>query len=113
MDYTQTLNYFEPETYIEDLMKDIGFGNVPEDEKKQIHDGLNEQITQIILNSTSLYVEPEQIDETLASYGNLKDLGKFIEKLIEASPDAQMAIIEALDKFYAETIESYEYFKSM
>ncbi len=113
MNNSQTLNYFEPDVYINDLMNDIGFADATEQEKEQMYKGLNEQVTHLVLNSISLYVEPEQIDETIVNHGDLKDLGKFIEKLVEISPEAQMAIIEALDNFYTETIETYEQFKSM
>ena len=105
--------YFDPETYISSLMNDIGFGDATEVEKDQMHKGLSEQITHLILNAISLYVEPEQIDEALIRHGDLKDLGKFIEKLVEISPEAQIAIAETLDNFYEETVKTYEEFKSM
>lgn len=110
---TPLTTYFDPDAYIESLMKDIGFGDASSEEKEQMYKGLNEQITHLILNAISLYVEPEQIDEALMKHGDLKDLGEFIEKLVETSPEAQMAIVEALDSFYAETVETYEEFKSM
>lgn len=110
---TELTTYFDPDAYIESLMKDIGFSGASEEEREQMYKGLNEQITHLVLNAISLYVEPEQIDEALINHGDLKDLSKFIEKLVETSPEAQIAIAEALDNFYTETVETYEQFKGM
>ena len=103
--------YFDPDAYIESLMKDLGFDKAPKEEQDQMYKELNEQITHLVTNAVSLYVEPEQIDETLINYEDLKDVGEFIEKLVEISPEAQVAIIEALERFYDETVETYEHFK--
>jgi hypothetical protein len=108
-----SVNYFNPDTYIASLMSDIGFDDAKEEEKSRMRKGLSEQISHLILNAISLYVEPEQIDEALITNGDLHDLGKFIEKLVEISPEAQYAIIEALDRFYQETVETYEEFNRM
>ena len=107
------INVFSPNAYIESLMRDIGFDEAPEEQKNQIAEALNEQIMHLILNAISLYVEPEQIDETLINHGDLEDLAEFIEKLVEISPEAQFAIIEALDRFYLDTVETYNAFKKM
>lgn len=107
----QTTPYFVPDIYIKTLMEDIGFGDASEAEKDQMYKGLSEQVTHLILNAISLYVEPEEIDEALINHGDLENLADFIEKLVDISPEAQMAIIEALDRFYAETVETYEQFK--
>ena len=103
--------YFDPDAYIESIMKDMGFDEASKELQDQMYKELNEQVSHLILNSISLYVEPEQIDETLVNYGDLKSLAEFIKKLAEISPEAQMAIAEALERFYAETIETYEHFE--
>jgi len=108
-----SVNYFDPDAYIDSLMEDIGFGDATEAEKDQMYKGLSDQITDLVLNSISLYVEPEQIDEALIRNADLKELGKFVEKLVEISPEAQFAIIEALDRFYQETVDTYEEFSKM
>jgi hypothetical protein len=108
-----SVNYFEPDAYINSLMDDIGFGDASESEREQMYNGLNEQVTHLVLNAISLYVEPEQIDEALIRNADLKDLSVFIEKLVEISPEAQFAIIEALDRFYLDTVETYEEFNKM
>lgn len=110
---TQLKTYFEPEVYIDSLMKDIGFENAAQKQKEQMRAGLNEQISHLIINAISLYVEPEHVETALIKHGNLTDLGQFIAKLVEISPSAQMAIVEALDNFYTETVEAHEYFKQM
>ena len=106
-----TINVFKPDAYIAALMEDIGFKNAPENERAQMAEALSEQVNYLILNSISMYVEPEQIDETLINHGDLEDLAEFIEKLVEISPEAQYAIIEALDRFYMETVETHQRFK--
>ncbi|MBU1017722.1 hypothetical protein KKA33_01700 [Patescibacteria group bacterium] len=107
-----TINVFEPGAYLESLMEDIGFKDASENERAQMSEALSEQVNYLILNAITLYVEPEQIDETLINSGDLEDLATFIEKLVEISPEAQYAIIEALDRFYTETVETYDSFKN-
>jgi len=108
-----SVNYFDPDAYIDSLMEDIGFGDASASERAQMYKGLNEQVTDLVLNAISLYVEPEQIDEALIRNADLKELGQFVEKLVEISPEAQYAIIEALDRFYQETVDTYEEFNKM
>lgn len=110
---TELKTYFEPKVFVDSLMKDIGFENAGEKQQEEMRKGLNEQISHLIVNAISLYVEPEQMDEAITKHGDLEDLSKFIEKLVEISPEAQMAIVEALDNFYTETVETYEHFKQM
>lgn len=102
--------YFEPTAYINSLMEEIGFGNANENEKEAMQKGLEEQLSYLITNAISLYVEPEQMDEAILHYADLKDMGDFIEKLVEISPEAQLAIMETLDNFYEETVETYKEF---
>ncbi len=108
-----TINVFKPDAYIAALMEDIGFKNAPENEKAQMAEALSEQVNYLILNAITMYVEPEQIDETLINSSDLEDLAVFIENLVEISPESQYAIIEALDRFYTETVETYSSFKSL
>ena len=110
---SSTTTYFNPDVYIDTLMEDIGFKDASEEEAKQMRDGLSEQLTHLILNAISLYVEPDQIDEALVQYGDLDDLAKFIQKLVETSPEAQLAIVEALDNFYNEMVETYQHFQEV
>ena len=110
---TLSVNYFEPDTYINSLMDDIGFGEATDEQRDQMYKGLSDQVTHLILNAISLYVEPEDLDEGLIRNADLKDLSKFIEDLVETSPEAQYAIIEALDRFYQETVETYEEFSRL
>ncbi|GAF71126.1 unnamed protein product [marine sediment metagenome] len=109
---TTPATYFDPNAYITSLMEDIGFSDASGEEKEQMYKGLSEQTSHLILNAVSLYVEPEQIDEALVQHGDLNNLAEFIKKLVEISPEAQLAILEALDGFYAEIVETYEHFKT-
>lgn len=103
--------YFAPDKYINSLMKDIGFENAQEKEKDEMYKALSKQITNLITNAISLHTEPEQLEEALIRFGDLKDMGKFIEELVAISPEAQIAVTKALEEFYTETVETYEQFK--
>ncbi|MCK5613651.1 hypothetical protein KAR91_67925 [Candidatus Pacearchaeota archaeon] len=107
---TFTETYFEPTIYIDSLMEEIGFKNTKESEKEAMREGLEKQLSYLITNAISLCVEPEQMDETILNYGNLEDIGEFIENLVAISPEAQLAIMETLDNFYEETVETYKEF---
>ena len=71
---------------------------------------MEKRINHLVINAISLYVEPDVIDETLIQHGDLEDISEFVQKLAQKSPLTQMAIIEALDNFYEETVEAYKSF---
>ena len=108
MTKTNSQTYFEPVEYINNLMYELGFENASDELKKEMYKGLSEQVTTLITNAVALYVEPEEVEEALIMHGNLEDFGEFIKKLIEISPEAQMAIVKALDHFYEDMLERHK-----
>lgn len=92
-------------------MNEIGYSSVQESARAEMRTALETQITHLIINAIALYVERDVIDEAFIQYNDLENMAEFIKNLAEKSPSAQMAILEALDNFYEETVQMYNEFK--
>jgi hypothetical protein len=102
--------YFDPNQYITDLMGEIGFDEMPEAERAKMHDRIEKQMTQIILDTIAMEADAYAYDEALAESTEETAIQDFVGKIIEYSPDAQVRIFQALDGFYSEMVEAYKQF---
>lgn len=103
----QTTLAFSPIKFIESLMNEMGFEKSDSATQDEMATELNKQVNSIILNTASLYADEDVLDETLANDEN-ENLADVTRQLINMSPDLQAKIIEELDKFYNETVESFK-----
>ena len=102
---------FDSMQFINSLIREMGMENEKPEIKKQLEESIGKQMTHIILNTTSLNLESEVIDDVLAEYKDETDPTFFISRLIKYSPHAQVAILEELDNFYIRTLETFHKIK--
>lgn len=107
-----TIPTFDPNAYLNSLLNDIGFENTEDEERGQMYTELEEQMSHLIFSAIADNITPEQMEETLINNGENENLNALVEAMVEISQEAQIAILDELDKFYSETIEAYERFKS-
>lgn len=102
---------FDTSTYLDCLLHDIGFDMATPQQKEQMRQELSKQVNYLITNAVSLHVEPDELDEALIRFKGDTDFGDFLSHVTEISPESQLAIIEALDRFNQETVGAYKRFK--
>lgn len=103
--------YFDPDAYISSLMGAIGFEDASDSEKDELYELLLEQMNRIVLNAISKSVDGEQLDEALVNEKNNDDLSQFVRRLVKNSPEAQIAVVEALDSFYEQSLDAHKRLK--
>ncbi|MBN1258995.1 hypothetical protein JXA05_04540 [Candidatus Peregrinibacteria bacterium] len=102
---------FDPEYFLDSLIKDMGMGNEAEENKNTLKDAMRGPMFQAAMDAAAMGLEPEVIDMVSAELEGEKDPVVFIRELIDSSPACQTAILEALDKFYNETLETFNTLK--
>lgn len=100
MPYKPKKDAFDINDFIESLLKKMHLNSAPAYKKNELAELLKSQVSGIILNTASLYLEPHVIDKICDKYRDEKDPFYFMRQLISASPKTQRAILEELDRFY-------------
>jgi hypothetical protein len=108
----KTNTTFDVKEFIDSLIYDMGMKDEDPEKVKILRDGIEKQINEIMLNTASLYTDPEVIDMILEEYKDQDDLAYLCAKLIEYSPRVQLEIFNALDDFRNQTMEAYNFLKS-
>src|SRR3989338_3494844 len=105
-------NSFDTQDYVASLIKDLGLENAEPAKKEKLRQMIEKQMTNLILRTASLALEPDVVDEVIEEHGEETDPVWFIRKLIEESPAAQSDIVQALDEFYDQTLNALKVLKS-
>jgi len=105
------INPFDANLFLDSLMEEMGMCNEPPETVAELRHAMEKQLVSDVLSAASLHIEPEVIDIALAEYGNETDPLFFIRQLIARSPAAQIAILEAMDTFYKQTLETFNAIK--
>ena len=100
--------YLNQDAYIKSLMIAIGFDDASEKEKDELYELLIEQMNRKAMNAISKSVDGEQLDEALINGQNTDDLGQLVRRLVQNSPEAQIAVVEALDSFYEQSLDAHK-----
>ena len=103
----ETPAYLDVNQFVLSLMEDLGTADMEEPQKSNFYNELVEQASKKIIEAVIAHADDESLDETLEIDGGTSDIGSFLEKWIERSPEAQMAILEALESFRNELMEFF------
>ncbi|MFH1012207.1 MAG: hypothetical protein V1760_00455 [Candidatus Peregrinibacteria bacterium] len=109
MPYHFPNNTIDPKQFIEDLMEKMNLQNADETKKGALKTAIENQMVEAILSAASLHLEEDEIQEIQNQYPGETDLAYLIRKLIEASPNAQVAILATLDSLYDQTLDACAY----
>lgn len=103
---------FDPSAIIDDLIKKMGMENDEPEKVKALKQAMQKQMNHVILNTASMNLEPEVIDYVMNVYGEHEDEPEFLfAEIIRHSPEAQEAIIIALDEFQEHILSAFNSFK--
>ncbi len=107
MPYQFQTTGLDPHDFVQSLIRDMGFQNEPPARLTGLREDLINQMTTVILNTVSLYVEPEILERLAAEYQNEKDVVNFIKELMRYSPRTHLMVLHALDEFYDQTLDAF------
>ncbi len=86
------------------LMEELGVEGMEEGQKDRFYNELLEQAGHRVMEAIVQNADPESLDETLDVDGDQSNLKEFVEKWVERSPEAQLAILNALDEMRDEIL---------
>ena len=102
---------FDPSVIIDELIVEMGMENDEPEKVKALKQAMQKQMNHVILNTASMNLEPEVIDYVMNVYGEHEDEPEFLfAEIIRHSPEAQEAIIIALNEFKEETLKAFSDF---
>jgi len=103
---------FDPSTIIDDLIKAMGMEKEDPAKVKALKEDMQKQMNHVILNTASMNLEPAVIDYVLRQYDEEKEIEFLFAEIIRHSPEAQEAIVIALEEFKEQTLEAFNEFKT-
>jgi len=111
MSYDFTKNdVFDPDDFIESLIDEMGLKDAEPEQKETLRQLIGNQVTELIINTASLHMDPDLVEAVAEKFPKeAEDPVYFTRMLIQYSPEAQMAIAEALDTFYDEQMEDFHF----
>ncbi len=102
---------FDPSTIIDELIVEMGMENDEPEKVKALKQAMQKQMNHVILNTASMNLEPEVIDYVMEQYSDEDEIEFLFAEIIRHSPEAQEAIIIALDEFKEQTLNAFNSFK--
>jgi hypothetical protein len=90
--------------YVLNIMEALNTEGMDEEQKDKFYNELLEQASRRVMEAIVHSADPESLDETLDLDGNLTNFKEFIERWVERSPEAQLAILNALDEMRDEIL---------
>jgi hypothetical protein len=111
MDKNNSDNTFDPKEFINSLIAEMGMQNAPAEKLDELKNGIEQQMSYVILNAASLHLDPEALDYVLERYKDVGDLLQLFIQIIKYNPEAQLAILDALDEFKEQTLDAFNKLK--
>jgi len=99
---------FDPDEFIDSIIQEMGMGNEDPEKLEELKMHLETQMDFVIMNTASLYIEPDVIDGIMQRYPDINDTSFLFAEMVKASDKTQWAIITALDEFREETLNAYQ-----
>jgi hypothetical protein len=108
---TEAIEHFDAITFLNELIEEMGMANEDPKELTLLKEQMAEALHNTIFQAASDAIEPEVIDMVMEELKDEKDPWIIVTELIKTSPSAQLAMLEALDRFRENTLEAYNQLK--
>ena len=96
--------YLDLNQYVLNLMKELDTEDMEDNQKQKFFNELLTQASHRVMEAIVQSADPESLDETLEVDGDQSNIKEFVEKWVERSPEAQLAILNALDTLRIEIL---------
>lgn len=106
-----TIELFDALTYIDDLILEMGMENADRDDLAALQNSMAKALHDALFQAAAQNIEPETIDMVMEDMKEEGDGWFIITELMQTSPSAQMAMLDALDEFRKNTLATYNLMK--
>lgn len=105
-----TVEQFDALKFLDDLIEELGMQD--EDEKRDIlKERMAKALHDTLFRAAANNIEPETIDMVMDDLKDEKDAWFIMTELMQTSPSAQVAMLQALEDFRNMTLEVYKELK--
>lgn len=104
-------DHFDPNVFIDELIEEMGMQNEDRDKLAKLKKAMLDSLILQLLQAAQDSIEPEVIDMVLEELQDETDSLLITQKLAQASPSVQLALLEALDTFREDTLEAFNILK--
>ncbi|MDH5596899.1 MAG: hypothetical protein OEY44_02235 [Candidatus Peregrinibacteria bacterium] len=98
---------FDALAYLDELIEEMGLAQADAEAKARLKETMAENLHHDLFLAAAQNLEPDVIDMVAAELSSEKDPWFTIQQLVQTSPGAQVAMLEALDIFKQRTLEAY------
>ena len=99
-------NILKPDEFLDTLLIDMDM-DIATPEVQQLRDNMEQQLTSDMLNAASMELDPETLDNTLEKCKDIESPTQVFIQIIRDNPEAQIAMLEAMDIFREQTLEMF------
>ena len=100
-------NRLDSQKYIDDIIEEMGMEDAQPDKLMRLKENLLYLLDNAVSTAASQTLNPEVFDKVLADYGDMKDPAFLFQQCVKESPEAQQAILSALEEFKEQTLNAY------
>jgi len=99
---------FDPVAFLNELMAKMSLENIEEPVKTELREAMAANLHHDLFQAASNYVEPEVIDAVMTELSEEPDAWTLLTELVNRSPGAQVAVLEAIRDFETRVLSTYE-----
>jgi hypothetical protein len=103
---------FDPFVYIDELIVEMGLQNEAPVELMELRKNMLEALGRELFTAAAEALEDEVIDMVMEELKDEEDAGFILRELMQSSPGAQLAMLEALNDFREKTLEAFNNLKT-
>ncbi|MBU0728042.1 hypothetical protein KKA95_05140 [Patescibacteria group bacterium] len=94
--------------FVDSLIEQMNMQGAEPEKLQALKEGMLKQINNVIMDTVSLYLEPEVIDAVMEKYGDSDDPYYIYTQFVKKSPNVQLEILNALQEFEEQTMQAYK-----
>ncbi len=102
---------FDFNAYLDRLIEDMGLKDSDPMQVAQLKEQMADTLRHDIFSAAEENMEPEIVDAVMEELAEETDPAYILRELVQASPGAQIAILDAIDNFRKNTLEAFNRFK--
>lgn len=107
-----TNDIFDPIAFLDELIEKMGLQHQPRQELETLKEGMAEALHREIFQAAADAMEPEVVDMILERYPDEEDTWFLITEMVKTSPQAQIAMMQAVNEFETNTLETLNHLKN-
>lgn len=104
-------DHFDPYAFIDELIVEMRMQDAEQAKLEWLKNAMFEALTRQLFQAAQDSIEPEVVDMVLKDLEDEEDPLIIIQQLVQTSPSAQLALLDALEIFRENTLDAFNKLK--